>query len=189
MSAHPQRERVLAYLRRKGRDAPPERVRERVASTLAKLEGVLAEIGPERAASKPDPTTWCVQEIVNHLALSLEPAIVEVHSVIDGAAAGEPIPAGLLDSDAMACAWADAVERLWSAHARFLEALDRAVENDPPLDRTVPALMLIQVEDGSGGTVPLEWVEPLDWKSFAIVAHVHTLEHVDQVRRILERFE
>ena len=186
MNAHPAQERLRAYLRRKGTEAAPERVRDRVASTLGQLEGLLAGIDSERATAKPDPDRWCVQEVVNHLALSLEPAIVEIHSVVDGTAPGAPIPAGLLDPDAMAPTWRQSVERLASAHAHFLAALDRAVENDPPLDRKLPALMLIQVEDGAGGRVPLEWVERVDWKSFALVAHVHTHEHIDQIRRILE---
>lgn len=189
MTGTPAQDRALAYLRRKGRDATAASVRSRVGSTFGRLEARLAEIEARTARAKPDADTWCVQEVVNHLALSVEPAVGQLQALIDGEYPGEPIPASLLDDDAMAASWPESVDRLAAGHARFLETLDRAIEAEPPLDRMVRALLLIKVDDGSGDHVPLEWIEPLDWKSFALLAHVHGLEHLDQIGRILARVD
>jgi hypothetical protein len=162
-------------------------VRRKVASTFAKLERVLAEIDPERGRSKPDVDTWCVQEIVNHLTVSLEPGVDQLQALIDGGPPGDAIAAGLIESDALTASWWDSLERLAAAHAGFLEAVDRALEDPPLPDRTVPAVLLIKVDSGSGAAMPLEWMESLDWKSFALLPHVHTLEHLDQIGRIQAR--
>ena len=135
----------------------------------------------------PEGTRAMPQATSNHRTGDAEPAIPELHALIDGEPHGEPIPAGLIDDDALEAAWPDAVARLVDGHRRFLAAIDRAIRSEPPLDRTVPALFLIKVDDGSGERRPLEWIEWLDWKSFALLAHIHTLEHLDQIDRILAR--
>ncbi len=189
MSRTIEQERALAYLRRKGTEAVGGALRKRVARTLARLERQLDAIDADTARARPDEATWCVQEVVHHLAASLEPGVEQLEALIEGRSAGDAIPASLLEADALDVSWLEAKSRLWAVHARFLKALDRAVAADPPLDRKAPVVMLVQVDDGSGGVSPLEWTEPLDWKSFALIPHVHTYEHIDQIERILARVQ
>lgn len=185
MSTYPARERAVAYLRRKGTEAPPESVRAGVTATLSKLETILESIDQREATRKPDPETWCVQEVVDHLTVSLELAIEKLRALREGESTGEAIPVGLIGEDACDRAWSETVARLRAAHRSFLSELER-VPDDLSLERTARVVMEIKVEDADGERRPLVWTERLDWKSLALVAHVHTLEHVDQIGRILE---
>jgi hypothetical protein len=41
----------------------------------------------------------------------------------------------------------------------------------------------INVKGDRRHRAPLEWIEPLDWKAYAIVFRLHTLDHLNQVRK------
>lgn len=187
MTRHPEQARALSYLRRRGTDADPHELRERVARTLGRLERRLDEVDSETARRRPDESTWSVQEVVNHLTVSLEPGVGQLEALVEGCSPGKAVAAGLLDNDALSVPWPAALARLRAVQAAFLEVLDRAIESEAALDRTVPAVMVVKVDDESGKAVPLEWIEELDWKSFAVIPHVHTFEHLDQIRRTLSR--
>ncbi len=186
MTLHPAQERALAYLRRKGTEAPLESIRSRVERTFAELERLLASIDSETAAQAPDADTWCVQEVVDHLAISLEPAVEQLGAAIEGEPPGAAIPAHLISAEALERSWADTVAWLRTMHRRFLDVLLRA-DDDLPLTPTVPLVMVIKIEDERGELEALEWTETLDWKCLALIPHPHTLEHIDQIRRILAR--
>lgn len=186
MSVHPARVRAVAYLRRKGTEAPAETVRSTVIATLSRLERRLETIDAAHARRKPDADTWCVQEVVDHLTASIELARGQLRALIEDRSPGEAIPAGLIGDDALDRSWLETKERLHSAHQRYLLQLARA-DDSLPLERKVPLEMVVKVDGPGGGVERLEWTEELDWKQFAMIAHVHTLEHLDQIERILGR--
>ena len=46
--------------------------------------------------------------------------------------------------------------------------------------------MVVNVEDTGGALVPMEWVEELDWKAYAMVSwRLHTIDHMKQARAAL----
>src|SRR5271154_83915 len=62
---------------------------EVIASSTAKIESLLSQIGPERAEQAPAPGKWCAREIVCHLAdcetvfaFRLRQTLAEDHHVI-----------------------------------------------------------------------------------------------------------
>ena len=45
--------------------------------------------------------------------------------------------------------------------------------------------MVVNVRDAGGGTMPLHWVEDLDWKAYTIVFRLHALDHAKQIKKVL----
>lgn len=181
---HPAQGRALAYIRRKGTEARGEQVRAKLGATFDQIESLLDDLEPTIATRRPDERTWCLQEVVDHLIVSLEPAVEQLQALIDGDTPGDAVPASLLSDDPFALSWEDTVARLRGVHRSFLETVDAAVAADPPPERKAPVVMVVKVEGTNGEPALLEWVEWFDWKAFALVAHIHTLEHVHQIERI-----
>jgi hypothetical protein len=48
-----------------------------------------------------------------------------------------------------------------------------------------PLVMVVNVKDATGAMRPLEWVEELDWKAYAIVWRLHAIDHLKQARAAL----
>ena len=96
MELRPEQLRALDYLRRKGTEASPARLREQVAVAFAELEALLAETPAPLRAVRPSPTRWSVQEVLDHLVLSHRPAVEQLRSLVAGARPASPaIPPSL----------------------------------------------------------------------------------------------
>jgi hypothetical protein len=66
-----------------------------------------------------------------------------------------------------------------------VEALLGAAPETFTTSARVPIVMVVNVKDGPAVT-PIEWIEELDWKAYAIVSfRLHTVDHLKQVRTAL----
>lgn len=181
----PEQQRALDYLRRKGTEAPVERLREHVAGTFAELEALLDGVPPALRTSRPGPGRWSVQEVVDHLVESHRPALAQLRSLVAGERpAGGPVPASLQSAAPHAHPWEDLVAELREVHRGFREVLADAGE-DVSLEVTGPIVMVVKVADGAGAVTPVSSEHELDWKAFAQVFRVHTVQHRDQIRATL----
>ena len=183
---HPAQRRALAYLRRRGTDAPFADTVERMRGTFDRIETLLATVSEDAARRRPDAERWSVQEVTDHLVVSHRPALEQWRAVLDGDDPGEPIPAGLVSENPLDRSFREvradlqAIHRDWLARA---EALDE--DTLDAVDGTVPVLMVIR-GDVDGVAKTFEWVEPLDAKAVVLAFVAHTREHIDQVERILD---
>ncbi|HEX9670884.1 MAG TPA: DinB family protein [Thermoanaerobaculia bacterium] len=180
----PEQERALAYLRRKGTDADPESLRQRIAAAFADFESTLEGLGGEDVRRRPAGGGWCVQEVVDHLVESHRRAAAQLAAIVAGRPACEAVPAGLLSADPLARDWDDLASELKRVHAEVLDAFAKGTAEIGAAPRA-PVVMVVKVREGDGPPQPREWIEELDWKAFALGIGVHTREHADQVRRIL----
>lgn len=179
----PEQERAMSYLRRKGTEAEPASVRQRIAAAFDDLESTLDALDGETARRRPATGGWCVQEVVDHLVESHRRAAAQLDALVSGRPPGEAIPAGLLSADPLARGWDDLVAALKRVHRDLLDAFAKGTAATS-LETRAPIVMVVKVrEDGS--LRPREWIEELDWKAFALGIGIHTREHADQVRRIL----
>ncbi|HEX6203526.1 MAG TPA: hypothetical protein VF100_11025, partial [Thermoanaerobaculia bacterium] len=80
----PEQRRALDYIRAKGSQAPAAEVRRRVARAFAELEALLDAIPEARTGRRPDPATWSLHEVVDHLVESHRPAVRELELVLAG---------------------------------------------------------------------------------------------------------
>lgn len=180
MSLHPDQQRALDYLRRKGTEAPLDTLRAKAEEGLRRFEERLRTVPEELRARRPAPGKWSVHEVVDHLVATNRPALEELRSLLSGKRPESgPIPAGLTSADPFARSWSEAVADLEDLHGRFLALLDTASE-DADLTVRAPLVMVVKV-DGK----PVEWSEELDWKMYAAALRAHTLEHLAQVERTL----
>ncbi len=181
----PEAVRALAYLRRHGTESTHARLRERFTRTLDTITATLDEVDEVTARTPPPNGGWCVQEIVDHLAVTNEAALAELtalvagHSPIDG-----PVPAGLQSDTPMASSWSSVRARRLAADAALLAAVDRATDATP-LTARAPLVMVVKGRDSRGEPCVLEWLEPLDWKAYVAAFRAHGLEHVAQIERVL----
>jgi len=181
-----EQKRALAYLKLKGERAPVAEIRTKVRAAVNGLDEVLEEVGEEEARRRPAPEAWSVQEIVDHLTQSHRRSVGELRSLLHGESpAGDPIPASLLSEDPLGPPWPQSFQALRAVHESFLELLAGATD-EIPQEARAQLVMVVKAADESGALRPLEWIEPLDWKSYAIALRAHTLEHIAQIQRTLE---
>lgn len=181
-----EQKRALAYLRLKGAEASLDSLVGRIRATVSTLDETLEEVAPDEAALRPAPGAWSVHEVVDHLAETNRRAVEELASLLRGEVpTGGPIPAGLLSEKPLERPWPKVVAALKSTHERFLELLAGAGD-DIPQEARARLVMVVKVSDEEGVPQPVEWIEELDWKSYAIALRAHTLEHVAQIRRTLD---
>jgi hypothetical protein len=69
-------------------------------------------------------------------------------------------------------------------HAKILETL-AAVPDGFETEARAPLVMVVNVRGADGTTAPLEWVEDLDWKAYAIAWRLHVVDHLNQARKVL----
>ena len=185
MDLRPEQVKAKEYLHEKGTRCPVAKIHERVTAAFAAMEGLLDEVRGPEAGRQPWPGEWSVHEIVDHLVASHRPSIGELRDLLRGRRpSGAPVPAGLQSADPMGRRWEDLVGELKGLHAEALAVLAKAPD-DYATDARAPLVMVINAREADGREVPLHWIEELDWKAYAIVFRLHTLDHLNQIRKTL----
>lgn len=182
------RERALAYLRRKGSEAPLDALRAHAAATFTEIEALLDRIPAALRARRPAPGQWSAHEIVDHLVESHRPTAAQLAALVAGRRPqGGAIPPSLQSPQPDARSWEDLLAELRAIH-RTLLALVPPVAEDAATTAavTAPVAMLLKVPGEDGKTARLAWEEELDWKAYLQVFRVHTVEHRAQLERTLE---
>ena len=179
-------EKAREYFRTKSAQAPVAVLRERIAEPCRAVEALLAPLSAAQAARATLPGEWTIQEIVDHLVETYRPGLDELWCLLAGRRPpGEPIPASLQSKAPLLRPWPWLLDELRRLHTEVLRTLD-AVPADFVTDAMAPLVMVINVKDAHGKTTPLEWVEDLDWKSYAIVSwRLHAIDHLNQARKVL----
>ena len=183
MDLAPEQLQALDYLRRKGTEAPIDRLREHVARTFADFEALLDTVPPDRRALQPAPGQWSVHEIVDHLVESHRPGVAQIAAIRDNQEVTDVIPPSLQSPAPHDRPWDDLVAELRTLHATLLALLDRG--EDGPLDCYAPVAIVTKVTRDDGSSVPVTWQQPLDWKAYAQGLRGHTAQHRQQILRTL----
>jgi hypothetical protein len=175
------KERARDYLRMRGTRATPATIRARTGEAFTELASFLAEAPTHLAGRRAWPDEWSVQEIVDHLLETHRPGLDELWCLLAGRRPpGEPIPAGLQSKAPLLRPWSWLRNELARLHDQILSTLADVPAGFETLARA-PLVMVVNIE-GSG---PLEWVEELDWKAYAIVWRLHAIDHLHQARKVL----
>ena len=181
----PEQFRALAYLRRKGTDAPIQLLRQRIADAFADFETMIASVPPSLHRRSPAPDRWSAQEIVDHLIQSHRPAITQLESLLKGLTPETgAIPSSLKSTDPLSRNWDELVAELKHIHASLISLLEDASDSCS-LELRVPVMMVMKADDPLGPQDKVQWEEQLDWKAFAQTLRVHTIEHQSQIERTL----
>lgn len=181
-----EQKRALAYLRLKGAEASLASLQRRIRASIDAIDRVLHEVDSKEAKVRPAAGGWSVQEVVDHLVQTHHRGVEELRCLLRGEVPpGGPIPAGLISEEPLERPWEEAVQALRTTHESFLELLAGAGD-DVSQEVRAPLVMVVRVPGEDGVPRPVEWIEELDWKSYAIALRAHTLEHVAQIERILE---
>jgi len=171
------------YFRTRGTDAPLATIRTRVADALAALEQLIDGVDGATAARRPG-SDWSVQEIVDHLLETERASLDELWCLLAGRRPpGGPIPAGLQSPAPLTRPWSWLCRELRTVHRDLLATLD-GVPETYATEARVALVMVVNVEE-AGVRRPYEWVEDVDWKSYAIVLRVHAIDHMNQARKVL----
>jgi hypothetical protein len=189
ISLYPEQVRALDYLRIKGTMAPRQRLKEQLAAAFVKLEGTVFDVPRAKRETRPCESAWSVHEILDHLVVTHERAVSELRDLIEGRRpAGEPIPPGLVSDAPFAATWDSLVERLRQVHRDFLDAVN-GTDDGTALDVRAPIVMVVKVPGKDGKPTPISWTYELDWKAYGQAFRVHTLDHVEQIKRTLAELE
>jgi hypothetical protein len=185
MQLLPEQLQAMEYARRRGTQAPVESIRARVSATFRDLEALLDSVPEDLAAVAPAPSRWSIHEVVDHLVESHRRAVEDLAGLVSGESpASGPIPAGLVSEAPFAKSWSTVVGELKDVHRRFESVLAGATE-ETSLTARAPIEMVVKCATDGGEARPVHWVEAFDWKACAILFRAHSLEHVQQIRRIL----
>jgi hypothetical protein len=162
----------------------PSALRKKVGNALHALEAFFASVDATRAVRRAWPTEWSLHEIADHVVETHRPSLDELWCLLAGQRPpGEPVPAGLQSKAPLTRPWPWLLRELASVHGEVLAALD-AVPADFTTDARAPLVMVVNVPDESGASVPLHWVEELDWKSYAVVLRLHANDHLNQAKKV-----
>jgi len=176
------RDRIMAHIRSRGTNAEPAAVHHKLAAAYAQFDATLARLSPEEATAVPAPGEWSVRDVADHLLESERPGLDELRCLVAGEAPpGPPVPASLRSKAPQHRPWPWLCAELTRLHQDILEAVS-AGPAPAAGEPTAPGVFWAEVD----GT-PTEWIEDLDWRAYAAVLRVHTLEHLAQVREILAR--
>ena len=182
---HPEQERALAYLARKGTSARVEVLCSELRGAFHSLEERFSLVGTEQRERRPSEGRWSAHEILDHLVVSHEPAIEQLAALVRGETPeGVAIPAGLQTPASRLDTWEQLISRLQSMHVHLITLVESASE-DTPLSGRALVEMVVKVPGADGELTPVHWLEPLDWKAFAQAIRVHSLEHRHQLERVL----
>lgn len=182
---HSEQEKAVAYLARKGTAASVLTLRSELRAAFSSTEERFASVPADARVWSPEEKKWSPHEILDHLVISHEPAIDQLAALLRGETpGGVAIPAGLQTPASSRESWTSLTTRLASVHERLLALVDAAAE-DAPLEARAVVEMVVKVPAEDGSFVPAHWFEHLDWKAFTQAIRVHTLEHRQQLERVL----
>ena len=174
------RNRIMAHIRSRGTDADPAAVHQKLAAAYATFDGLLAGLSTETATAVPAPGEWSVRDVADHLLESERAGLDELRCLIAGEVPpGPPIPASLRSKAPHHRPWPWLLTEIARTHADILAAVASGPAPAPG-EPTAPGVFWAEVAGE-----PVEWIEELDWRAYAAVLRVHTLEHLAQVRAIL----
>jgi hypothetical protein len=173
------------YVKTRGTLQSAAVVRERVASAFEAFDRLVGRLPSATAARATLPGEWSVQEIVDHLVETHRPGLDELRCLLAGRRPpGEPIPAGLQSKAPLLRPWQWLLDELRRVHGGILAALE-GVPAGFTTSATAPLVMVVNVADPAGRVTPLEWIEELDWKAYAITWRLHTIDHLKQAEKVL----
>jgi DinB family protein len=174
------RARIMAHIRSRGTDADPAAVHQKLATTYAQFDGLLAGLGVGAATAAPSPGEWSVRDVADHLLESERAGLDELRCLVAGEVPpGPPIPASLRSKAPHHRPWPWLLAELSRTHADILAVVASGPAHAPG-EPTAPGVFWAEV-----GGEPVEWIEEMDWRAYAAVLRVHTLEHLAQIRAIL----
>lgn len=177
---HPEQQRAVEYLARKGTAAPVETLRSQARAAFESIERMFDEVAIDQRDRAPAEGKWSRRQILDHLVLSHAPAIAQLGSLLGGATPdGVAIPAGLHSAPNELAPWSDLRNRLAETHREILALIDGA-SNEISLEPKAVVEIVVKVD-----SKPLHWHVRIDWKAFVQAIRVHTLEHRDQLQRTL----
>lgn len=181
----PLRQRARDYLRTRGTLASAAVIHERVGAAFAALDTFLDTVPAEVVARQTIPGEWRIQEIADHLVETHRPGLDELRCLLAGQwPPGEPIPASLQSKAPMLRPWPGLRAELKRVHDDILRAL-AGVPADFATEARAPLVMVINAPRPEGGVTPIQWVEELDWKAYALVWRLHVLDHLNQAKKVL----
>ena len=186
MMLRPEQLKAREYVHQKGTLLPAAQIHERVGAAFAAVEIFLDGVSEGEERARAISGEWTVQEVVDHLVETHRPSLDELRDLLDDRRpAGGPIPASLQSADPMSRRYRDLVGDLKAVHAEILRVLSAAP--DRLTDALAPLIMVINVEGPDGREAPLDWIEELDWKAYAVTAfRLHELDHLNQVKKTLK---
>ena len=174
------RDRIMAHIRSRGTDADPAAIHQKLAAAYAQFDGLLGGLSAEAATTTPAPGEWSVRDVADHLLESERAGLDELRCLVAGdAPPGPPIPASLRSKTPHHRPWPWLVAELARTHADILATVASGPERAPG-EPTAAGVFWAEV-----GGEPVEWIEEMDWRAYAAVLRVHTLEHLAQIRAIL----
>jgi hypothetical protein len=163
----------------------PAVIHERVAAAFAALDAILETVPSSVAAAEAIPGDWTIQDVVDHLVETHRPGLDELRCLLAGRRPpGAPIPASLQSKAPLLRPWPWLLGEIRRVHGEIVQVLGR-VPADFATDARAPLVMVVNLPRANGTTEPLEWVEDLDWRAYAIVWRLHALDHLKQIRKIL----
>ncbi len=175
------------YLRARGTLQPAAVIRARVADAFEAFDRLVARLRSATVARRAIPGEWTVQEIVDHLVETHRPGLDELRCLLAGQRPpGGPIPASLQSKAPLLRPWQGLLDELRRVHGGILAALE-SVPADFTTDATAPLVMVVNIADAQGRVTPLEWVEELDWKAYAITWRLHAIDHLKQAQKVLAK--
>ncbi len=181
----PEQVKAREYLHLKGTLLAPRVIHERVRAAFAATEEFLAGVSVAEARRRPAPGEWSVQEIVDHLVETHRPSIEELRCLLrEERPVGGPIPASLQSRAPLDRPWAGLVEELKRLHAEVVAIL-ASVPDGFVSEARAPAVLVVNAKNPDGSEGPLEWVEELDWKAYAVIFRLHEVDHLGQAKRAL----
>lgn len=179
------KQRARDYLQARGTGVTPATIHERVAAAFAALGAFVEPLATDAVARTAMPGEWTIQEIVDHLVETHRPGLDELRCLLAGQRPpGEPIPAALQSKAPLLRPWPWLLAELRRVHGDIEGTLAR-IPGDFLSDARAPLVMVVNAPRPDGGFEPLHWVEDLDWKAYAIVWRLHTLDHLNQAKKVL----
>jgi hypothetical protein len=177
---HPEQQRALDYLARRGTNAAAEELHSQLRHAFRSIDDLFADVRIEEREAQPAPGKWSAHQILDHLVLSHEPAIEQLASLLAGVSpSGVAIPADLQSTDDERPSWDELIDRMRGMHRQYASMIG-AASDALSLEPKAVIEMVVKI-DGA----PVHWFERVDWKAFAQGVRVHTLEHRAQLERAL----
>ncbi len=173
------------YLKTRGTLQPAAVIRARVADAFEAFDRLVGRLPSATVARRPIKGEWSVKEIVDHLVETHRPGLDELRCLVAGQRPpGGPIPASLQSKAPLLRPWQSLLDELRRVHGSILSVLE-SVPAAFTTDARAPLVMVVNVTDAAGRVAPLEWVEDLDWKAYAITWRLHAIDHLNQAKKVL----